>query len=95
MVAVRRPSLIKRIEHVARETNRDTTQVVEKVSFIERALLIAPSFSWWKLPQSCQREMPDSPKGALLTMVLPGHSRRITQAAVISQVDGRVVAARP
>lgn len=29
MVAVRRPSLIKRIEHVARETNRDTTQVVE------------------------------------------------------------------
>jgi hypothetical protein len=29
MVAVKRPGLIERIRHVARETNRDTTQVVE------------------------------------------------------------------
>ena len=29
MVAVQRPGLIERIHHVARETNRDTTQVVE------------------------------------------------------------------
>jgi hypothetical protein len=29
MIAVQRPGLIERIRHVARETNRDTTQVVE------------------------------------------------------------------
>ena len=29
MIAIQRPSLIKRIRHVARETNRNTTQLVE------------------------------------------------------------------
>jgi hypothetical protein len=29
MIAVQRPGLIERIQHTARETNRDTTQVVE------------------------------------------------------------------
>lgn len=29
MIAVQRPALIERIRHIARETNRDTTQVVE------------------------------------------------------------------
>ena len=29
MVAVKRPALIERIQYLARETNRDTTQVVE------------------------------------------------------------------
>ena len=29
MIAVQRPGLIERIRHVARETDRDTTQIVE------------------------------------------------------------------
>jgi hypothetical protein len=29
MIAVQRPGLIERVRHIARETNRDTTQVVE------------------------------------------------------------------
>lgn len=54
MIAVQRPGLIERIRHIARETNRDTTQVVEAavqayLDQLERKEIHAETEAFWAM----------------------------------------------
>ena len=54
MIAVQRPGLIERIRHIARETNRDTTQVVEAavqayLDQLERKEIHAEAEAFWAM----------------------------------------------
>jgi len=64
MIAVQRPGLIERIEHIAQESNRDTTQIVEEalrayLDQLEREAIHKETEAYWGMQADLVAHYPD------------------------------------
>jgi len=64
MIAVQRPGLIERIEHIAQESNRDTTQIVEEalrayLDQLEREAIHRETEAFWAMQADLVAHYPD------------------------------------